>query len=130
LAQNEVMAMKLELIRAYERIVALAGMAGFKLFIWGAGRNGRQLYDDLHELGLAVFAFVDNVHEKLDGEEGQARILPPEAIWQLSRGTFFVLCSMASADAYAHARRRMEEHGLAEGEDFADFGIDSDRRML
>ena len=113
------------LFKAYDRMKAVAAMQDGKVFIRGAGEQGKLLKEEFDLMGIPVAGFLDiNA-----GTIGNGTFHPDYA-YSLPADKIFIACSMSSTEAYASVRLDMAERGLEECVHFADFGLISDERML
>ena len=113
------------LFKAYDRMKIVAAMPGGKVFIRGAGEQGKLLKEEFDLMGIPVAGFLD-MNNRLVGDG----VFHPDYVYRFPIDDIFIACSMASPESYASARLDMVEHGLVECVHFADFGVDGDQRML
>jgi hypothetical protein len=107
-----------------EKIVSQNG----KLYIRGAGGQGRQLFNELSDLGIKVTAFLDISFNELQ-TISSVPVISPDEIYENLKGTYFVIVAIKNNEAYREITADMQRNGLIPGENFGDFGIDPDLRM-
>jgi hypothetical protein len=114
-------------ISAYERIKAYSADPNKKVFIRGAGKNGKIIAAEMKRLGIRIDAFID---KKAASENLVIEGIPtvtPEMVYASPTDSYYVIVSVASAADYMAIQDEMQAHGLKALEDFVDFGISSDR---
>jgi glycosyltransferase involved in cell wall biosynthesis len=86
------------------------------LYIWGAGKTGKILFDCLNEYGCAIEGFIE-VHPRRVGGEVRGRpVSPVEAIPDLVQG--MILVAIGAKGVREKVRQKMREFGRTEGNDF------------
>jgi hypothetical protein len=115
--------MLLPILKAYERLKTVANSANGKIFIRGAGQNGRILFNELKVLGITPVAFIDadNTIESCLN----IPVLSPDEVYHFFPGESFIAVSIRDFSAYAQIREEMEYYGLTEINDFAHFSFDT-----
>jgi glycosyltransferase involved in cell wall biosynthesis len=108
-------------LRLKAHYLALGPLAGREaVFIWGAGMAGRRLSKHLLREGVRLEAFFDIDPHKIGNTRRGYPILPPEELpeqWSRYRRPA-LLAAVGARHARPVIRRRLENFGLKEGEDW------------
>jgi hypothetical protein len=99
---------------------------GNKIFIFGAGMVGIELFNELLSTGIRPTAFLDNKKSggSLNFENNIITIEHPDYLLNLERGSFFICIALLKNDNYYTVRHQLEtKYHLNEREDFYDFGF-------
>jgi hypothetical protein len=102
-----------------------------KIFIRGAGTQGKRLFMELRKLGIHIDGFVtpDN-DDFVEHTCLELPVIPPNEIYNLPIGSYFVIISLRSNFLYNAVKAEMEQNGLKECIDFYDFGVSPESRMI
>jgi hypothetical protein len=106
-------------LSAYERIKAYSADPAKKVYIRGAGRNGRALLAEMAELGVHIDAFIDT---NADVSGHDIPIVSPDSVYATPLHSYYVIVSVGRPQVFAEIRTEMEFHGLATPRDFVDYG--------
>lgn len=121
--------MIINLIKSYEKLKSISANSENKIFIYGAGKQGEELYYEFCELGIKIDAFLDLNYEQFNnGMFCDIPVLYPKSILEMPLDKIFVAISVANFDNYQQTVAKLEKYGLKKWIHFADFGIDNDRR--
>jgi organic radical activating enzyme len=118
-----------KIFKAYEMLKDNAVSRQKKVFIRGAGYQGKVLFFELKTIGIIADAFItpecENFPEyKLFG----IPVISPDEVYRFQKGSYFVINSIENNDIYYQIKDEVQHKGLNE-EDFIDFGVKADRRF-
>ena len=107
----------------------LSGVADGNVIVFGAGKTGQKICQELLDCGIKISSFIDNNESLIGKLVCGIEVCATSVVSKMDKSKLFICCAVADSDAYFGIRHQLESMELAEGEHFADFGIDSDVRF-
>lgn len=116
-----------KMIKSFQNMIETLNRGG-SLYIRCAGKVGRNLAEDLKELGYPVKAFLDNNYSRI-AEVCGIPVYSPSFVYNQKKESYYILVAIENDALYDEIRAEFERNGLEIVKNFADFSAKPDRRM-